>query len=61
VQARFVDAAGAFSAAVEVHRASGWLAAPGNPIGTPQLTVTPRDVWSFRPSPDTAVPHRLPS
>jgi uncharacterized protein YkwD len=55
VQARFVDAAGAFSPAVEVHRASGRLAAPGNPIGLPQLTVTPRDVW-FQAAPDTTVP-----
>lgn len=54
VQARFVDAEGAFSAAVEVHPASGWLAAPGNPIVTPQLAVTPDSV-SFAVL-DTAAP-----
>lgn len=55
VQARFVDAEGAFSAAAEVHPASGRLAAPGNPVVPPQLAVTPPSVW-FETALDTAAP-----
>lgn len=55
VQARFVDADGAFSSAVEVHPASGRLAAPGSPVVLPQLAVTPVNV-QFEAMPDEAAP-----
>lgn len=53
VQARFVDADGAFSDAVEVHSASRRLAAPGTPVVSPQLAVTPDHV-QFESMPDSA-------